>query len=219
MDYFAPFSVGLSGLDGLPRNCIWGVGYCDLKAEPSHPPLDLVRRIVAGSELCVVRDELTRVLGGQRPRGTCRLPEPGRSQCTARWMGGASRRQLHDGRCRGLQGNGCCMPTLHLGHGATVSPHEQPDRTGPGDGFATMPFLVRAIGCHRQFGTARLCHRRRDGQARTCGLGRLEDRGFHACGRTWWLGAGCGRPRAAAGNACGTTAPETGTAICRARAC
>lgn len=122
MDYFAPFWVGLSRLDCLPRYCIWGVGYCDLKAEPSHPPLDLVRRIVAGSELCVVRDELTRVLGGQRPRGTCRLPEPGRSQCTAPWwMGGSSRRQLLDGRCRGLQGNGCGMPTLHFGHGATVS--------------------------------------------------------------------------------------------------
>ena len=60
MDYFAPFWVGLSRLDCLPRYCIWGVGYCVLKAEPSQPPLDLVRRIVAGSELCVVRDELTR---------------------------------------------------------------------------------------------------------------------------------------------------------------
>ena len=60
MDYFAPFWIGLAELGHRFRYCIWGVGYCDLKAQPSHPPLEIVRRVVAGSELCVVRDELTR---------------------------------------------------------------------------------------------------------------------------------------------------------------
>jgi len=66
MDYFAPFWIGLSELRPRFRYCIWGVGYCDLKAEPSHPPLDVVRTIASNSELCVVRDELTRnYLGSQ----------------------------------------------------------------------------------------------------------------------------------------------------------
>jgi polysaccharide pyruvyl transferase WcaK-like protein len=60
MDYFASFWAGFSGLSRRFRYCIWGVGYCDLKAEGSHPPLDIVQGVVAGSELCVVRDELTR---------------------------------------------------------------------------------------------------------------------------------------------------------------
>jgi polysaccharide pyruvyl transferase WcaK-like protein len=60
MDYFAPFWIGLGELRRRPRYCIWGVGYCDLKAEPSHPPPDVVRRVVEGSEICVVRDDLTR---------------------------------------------------------------------------------------------------------------------------------------------------------------
>jgi hypothetical protein len=60
MDYFAPFWTGFSELCHRLRYCIWGVGYCDLKAEPSHPPLGVARKVVAGSALCVVRDELTR---------------------------------------------------------------------------------------------------------------------------------------------------------------
>jgi len=60
MDYFASFWIGFAEISHRLRYCIWGAGYCDLKAEPSHPPLDVVRRVVDGSELCVVRDELTR---------------------------------------------------------------------------------------------------------------------------------------------------------------
>jgi len=60
MDYFAPFWIGFAEISHRLRYCIWGAGYCDLKAERSHPPLDVVRRVVDGSELCVVRDELTR---------------------------------------------------------------------------------------------------------------------------------------------------------------
>jgi polysaccharide pyruvyl transferase WcaK-like protein len=60
MDYFAPFWTGLRELKPPASLCIWGVGYCDLKAEPSHPPLDVVREIVQASLICVVRDNLTR---------------------------------------------------------------------------------------------------------------------------------------------------------------
>jgi polysaccharide pyruvyl transferase WcaK-like protein len=60
MDYFAPFWLGLRDLAPRVELCIWGVGYCDLKSEPSHPPLDVVRDIVRASSLCVVRDDLTR---------------------------------------------------------------------------------------------------------------------------------------------------------------
>ncbi|WP_418317894.1 polysaccharide pyruvyl transferase family protein [Piscinibacter sakaiensis] len=60
MDYFNPFWCGFSELLARVRYCIWGVGYCDLKATPSQPPLQLLRDVVGRSCLCVVRDELTR---------------------------------------------------------------------------------------------------------------------------------------------------------------
>ncbi len=60
MDYFAPFWRGLLTMSDRLRYCIWGVGLCDLKAEPSRPPLDLIQSAVRRSELCFVRDELTR---------------------------------------------------------------------------------------------------------------------------------------------------------------
>ncbi len=50
---------------------IWGVGFCDLKHEPSRPPTRLLEEIIACSRLCMVRDELTR----QHLAG-CSLPDP-----------------------------------------------------------------------------------------------------------------------------------------------
>ena len=71
MDYFAPFWAGLRELAPRLNLCIWGVGYCDLKNEPSHPPLDLVREVAHAARVCVVRDRLTRdYLGGGA------LPDP-----------------------------------------------------------------------------------------------------------------------------------------------
>jgi len=60
MDYFAPFWIGLRDIAPRAPVCIWGVGYCDLKAGLSHPPLEVVRNCVEISRICVVRDELTR---------------------------------------------------------------------------------------------------------------------------------------------------------------
>lgn len=60
MDYFTPFWGGMRELAPRLDLCIWGVGYCDLKKEISHPPLDVIRRVVSHSRLCIVRDELTR---------------------------------------------------------------------------------------------------------------------------------------------------------------
>lgn len=70
MDYFAPLWEGLSRLVSRRPVAIWGVGYVDLKHEPSRPPLGLLRAVVAGARLTVVRDELTRQLLGVA------LPEP-----------------------------------------------------------------------------------------------------------------------------------------------
>jgi polysaccharide pyruvyl transferase WcaK-like protein len=71
MDYFEPFWRGLLGMRRRLRYVIWGVGFCDLKSEPSLPPLDILRAAVEGSELCVLRDEQARVaLGG----GTLPMP-------------------------------------------------------------------------------------------------------------------------------------------------
>lgn len=60
MDYFAPFWHGLLTLPQKLRYCLWGVGFCDLKAEQSHPPMDVIRAVVKRSILCVVRDRLSR---------------------------------------------------------------------------------------------------------------------------------------------------------------
>lgn len=62
MDYFEPFWAGLSALKTPARLCIWGVGYCDLKLEPSHAPVALLRQVIAGCAAVIVRDELTRDL-------------------------------------------------------------------------------------------------------------------------------------------------------------
>lgn len=71
MDYFDPFWTGLRALGTRLRYCIWGVGYCDLKAEPSRPTPELLRNVVGASALCVVRDELTR-----RHLADCTLAAP-----------------------------------------------------------------------------------------------------------------------------------------------
>jgi polysaccharide pyruvyl transferase WcaK-like protein len=62
MDYFTPLWQGLERMPLRTPMIIWGVGYCDLKQEPSQPPIDLIRRIVARARHCFVRDEITRRL-------------------------------------------------------------------------------------------------------------------------------------------------------------
>ncbi len=60
MDYFTPFWQGFREIADRVPFCIWGVGYCDLKREPSRAPSDLLTQIIGASRLSVVRDELTR---------------------------------------------------------------------------------------------------------------------------------------------------------------
>ncbi len=66
MDYFTPFWEGLLHRAAHVPYCIWGVGFCDLKREPSRLPERLLEEVVRRSQLCVVRDRLTRhALGGE----------------------------------------------------------------------------------------------------------------------------------------------------------
>lgn len=60
MDYFTPFWEGFRAIADHAPFCIWGVGYCDLKREPSRAPQALLAAIAGKSRLCIVRDELTR---------------------------------------------------------------------------------------------------------------------------------------------------------------
>jgi len=60
MDYFSPFWEGFAPIAERVPFCIWGVGYCDLKNVESRPPTELLCRIVRESQLCIVRDDLTR---------------------------------------------------------------------------------------------------------------------------------------------------------------
>ena len=62
MDYFMPFWEGFLKIAERVPFFIWGVGYCDLKKENSHPLPSLIAGITRKSRLCVVRDELTRSL-------------------------------------------------------------------------------------------------------------------------------------------------------------
>ena len=71
MDYFVPFWEGFQSIAARVPFVIWGVGYCDMKREASHPPLKLIENIVRQSRLCVVRDELTRTY-----LSDCKLPPP-----------------------------------------------------------------------------------------------------------------------------------------------
>jgi polysaccharide pyruvyl transferase WcaK-like protein len=60
MDYFAPFWEGFREIGRRVPYCIWGVGYCDMKKQPTRAPQNLLEETVRGSRLCVVRDVLTR---------------------------------------------------------------------------------------------------------------------------------------------------------------
>lgn len=65
MDYFVPFWEGFAPIASRVPFVVWGAGYCDMKRERTRPPHALVSEIVRQSQLCVVRDELTRAqLGG-----------------------------------------------------------------------------------------------------------------------------------------------------------
>lgn len=71
MDYFTPFWEGFRPIAARVPFAIWGAGACDLKLEPSRPPVELIREIAELSKLCVVRDELTKeMLSG------CNVPPP-----------------------------------------------------------------------------------------------------------------------------------------------
>ena len=71
MDYFIPFWDRFRGIMDRHAFCIWGVGLCDLKAKSSHTPKNLLEEIIQASQLCIVRDEVTRAyLQG------CDLPPP-----------------------------------------------------------------------------------------------------------------------------------------------
>jgi polysaccharide pyruvyl transferase WcaK-like protein len=71
MDYFVPFWEGFRSLAARVPFAIWGAGACDMKREPSRPPVGLISEIVKQSRLCVVRDELTREI-----LSDCKLPPP-----------------------------------------------------------------------------------------------------------------------------------------------
>lgn len=60
MDYFIPFWEAFKPVADRVPFCIWGIGYCDIKHEPSLPPGLLIEEIIAKSKLTIVRDELTR---------------------------------------------------------------------------------------------------------------------------------------------------------------
>lgn len=71
MDYFAPFWEGFQPIAARVPFVIWGAGYCDLKREQTHPPKQLISEIVRQSQLCVVRDQLTRDY-----LSDCNIPPP-----------------------------------------------------------------------------------------------------------------------------------------------
>lgn len=92
MDYFTPFWRGFRQIAKRVPFCIWGVGYCDLKREPSRASEGLLEEIVRGSQICVVRDELSR-----RCLSRCALPPPVPcpSICAVARCESASRGLLH----------------------------------------------------------------------------------------------------------------------------
>jgi polysaccharide pyruvyl transferase WcaK-like protein len=60
MDYFTTFWEGIVKIARRVPVCIWGVGYCDIKHEPTLPPQELIEDVIEKSEICAVRDEYTR---------------------------------------------------------------------------------------------------------------------------------------------------------------
>ncbi len=93
MDYFEPFWRGFEPLAERRRFVIWGAGYVDLKAVPSRPGRDLVRRIVARAEIAVVRDDLTRDLLGPDLHLPAPVPCPSLAAISA--QGSAATGLLH----------------------------------------------------------------------------------------------------------------------------
>ncbi len=71
MDYFIPFWEAFNSVADKVPFCIWGIGYCDIKHEPSLPSNVLIEHIVQRARLCIVRDELSRTY-----LPTCSLPQP-----------------------------------------------------------------------------------------------------------------------------------------------
>lgn len=60
MDYFAPFWKGFRSMASELRYCIWGVGCCEHKQSATRLSEDIMCDIVANSDFCTVRDDLTR---------------------------------------------------------------------------------------------------------------------------------------------------------------
>jgi polysaccharide pyruvyl transferase WcaK-like protein len=60
MDYFTPFWEGFLPIAERIPFGIWGVGFCDLKHANSRVAGQLLSSIIARSQFCYVRDELTR---------------------------------------------------------------------------------------------------------------------------------------------------------------
>ncbi len=92
MDYFEPFWSGFRKVaDRIPFG-IWGVGYCDLKREPSLASRRLLIEIVIRSRFAIVRDELTyRHLA----LGTLPDPVPCPSVCAVQTLNHAGHGLLH----------------------------------------------------------------------------------------------------------------------------
>jgi polysaccharide pyruvyl transferase WcaK-like protein len=60
MDYFSPFWRSFREIGSRVPFCIWGVGFCDLKATPSTADERLIGEICSMSRLTIVRDALTK---------------------------------------------------------------------------------------------------------------------------------------------------------------
>jgi hypothetical protein len=92
MDYFTPFWEAFRPIPSRVPFVIWGVGYCDWKTGQTRAAEALLSEIVRKSQLCVVRDELTRQHLKQS-----RLPPP--VPCSAliavRTDGGSQKQILH----------------------------------------------------------------------------------------------------------------------------
>jgi len=71
MNYFTPFWEGFKTIASHVPFCIWGVGYCDEKREPTCISEDLLAEVISKSKFTVVRDELSRM-----HLARCSLPEP-----------------------------------------------------------------------------------------------------------------------------------------------
>ncbi|HYD20271.1 MAG TPA: polysaccharide pyruvyl transferase family protein, partial [Flavipsychrobacter sp.] len=71
MDYFLPFWKAFLPIAERVPFVILGIGYCDIKHEPSLPPKDIVEEVISKAALCIVRDKLS-----QTYLQHLELPEP-----------------------------------------------------------------------------------------------------------------------------------------------